>query len=271
MHECERCGVVFFDRELFKVHEYGNYYDYTDDWDEARVAWEVKIRKRALSSQIKQFSAYVKGRELLDIGAGPGYLCHLANSLGWNARAVEVSEKALRIGQKFLGVEYLTLDDVADESLDVITCYHILEHMERPDGFLKKIHGKLKSDGVIAVHVPHREPLSFALRNKISALQNNRGEKHCQLYLPEHISGFTAESLVNTLQLYDFDPLFVKTSAMWGTYYDPFFVQTFLKDRNYVGMFKHTLRSLVDNLGVLMGQGDWVVGHFRKRAKTTSG
>lgn len=56
----------------------------------------------------------------------------------------------------------------------------------------------------------------------------------------------------------------VRTSAMWSVYYDPFFLNNFLREKNYAGIIKHTLRSAVDNVGVLIGLGDWVVAHFRK-------
>jgi len=264
MYECGRCGLVFFDRQQFEVHDYGNYYDYTDAWDGKRVAWELRIRRHALTQQLAQLGSYVEGRTFLDIGAGPGYLCHVAASEGWDSSGIELSEKALRIGRQFLDVKYVEFDDIVDESLDVITCYHILEHMENPDGFLKKVYSKLKPNGVVAVHVPHREPLSFRLRNRLQSRKDGQAEKLCQLYVPEHISGFTQESLVNAFQIFGFCPLLIRTSAMWGTYYDPFFLKNYLRENDYAGIVKHTLRSLVDNLGVAFGQGDWVVGHFRK-------
>jgi 2-polyprenyl-3-methyl-5-hydroxy-6-metoxy-1,4-benzoquinol methylase len=269
MYQCNQCGLTFFDRKLFDVHEYGNYYDYTDDWDSKRVSWELKVRRPALTRQLTQLGSYVSGRTLLDIGAGPGYLCHLAATEGWQAQGVELSEKALRIGRQFLSVNYVQLDDVIDESLDVITCYHILEHMERPDSFIKKVYSKLKPNGVVAVHVPHREPLSFSIRNSITS-KNQETEKQCQLYVPEHISGFTGESLANAFKLFGFQPLLVRTSAMWGTYCDPFFLRSYVKEKKYVDIVKHTLRCLVDNVGVLVGQGDWVVGHFRKSSSKLS-
>ena len=265
MYECGRCGLIFFDRQAFTVHDYGNYYDYTDDWDSKRIAWELKIRRRALTRQLTQLGSYVSGRKLLDIGAGPGFLCHGASNEGWETQGIELSEKALRVGRQFLNVNYVQFDDIHDESLDVITCYHILEHMEQPDGFIKKVYSKLKPNGVVAVHVPHREPLSFSIRNRLASRANDEAEKLCQLYVPEHISGFTRESLVNAFQIFGFQPLLIKTSAMWGTYYDPFFLRNYLRENDYVGILKHTLRCLVDNLGVAFGKGDWVVGHFRRR------
>jgi SAM-dependent methyltransferase len=264
MYECDGCRVVFFDRRLFEVHSYGNYYDYTEDWDDARIAWEMKIRRKAFRRQFQKLGRYVEGRRLLDIGAGAGFLCRSAIDAGWDAQGIELSPKAVSLGQKFLDVKYVDLDDVADGSLDVITCYHILEHMEQPSGFIKTVSSKLKANGVVAVHVPHREPLSFSIRNRLQSRGIDQAEKLCQLYVPEHISGFTKESLVNSFQIFGFRPLLITTCAMWSSYYDPFFLANYLREKNYAGLLKHTVRSLIDNVGVAFGQGDWVVGHFRK-------
>jgi SAM-dependent methyltransferase len=264
MYECQSCGVVFFNRKQFELHDYENYYDYTDNWDDARVAWEINIRRGALRKQLAQMGKYVEGRRLLDVGAGPGYLCRVATDEGWESYGIELSEKALRIGREFLQVQYIEIEDVAEASLDVITCHHVLEHMERPDEFIKSLRSKLKTGGIIAVHVPHREPLSFIIRNRLDSMRGRQAEKLCALYAPEHINGFTPASLVKTFGLFGFEPLMVRTAAMWSMYYDPFFFKNYLREKNYTGIFKHTLRSMVDNVGVLAGLGDWVVAHFRK-------
>jgi len=264
MYECENCRLVFLDRRELQLHEYGNYYDYTDNWDQARMDWEVKIRRRAFHAQFGKFGQYLTGRKHLDIGAGPGFLCRVAREDGWETEGIELSPKAVHLGRKFFKIDYVQLDDVPAESVDLITAYHVLEHMERPDAFIRGLHSKLKPGGVVAIHVPHREPLSFSLRNRFSGRKDKGADKHCQLYAPEHISGFTSDSLRHAFSLFGFQPLMIRTSAMWSRYYDPFFLKNYIDERNYSGICKHSLRSLIDNVGVLLGQGDWVIGHFRK-------
>src|SRR5215468_7475556 len=104
---------------------------------------------------------YVSGRALLDVGAGPGYLCSVAQEDGWNAIGVEVSEEAVRHGTKQFGVTYRSLDEVNEESVDALTCHHVLEHVENPDRFLETLRRKLKFGGLLVLHVPHQQPLTF--------------------------------------------------------------------------------------------------------------
>jgi 2-polyprenyl-3-methyl-5-hydroxy-6-metoxy-1,4-benzoquinol methylase len=264
IHECKSCGLAFFDRNEFEAHDYQTYYEYTDDWDDARVAWELAIRRRALSKQLQQIGTYVNGRTILDLGAGPGYLCRVATDLGWDAFGIETSDKARRIGTEFLGVRYTDVKDVKHESFDCITCYHVLEHISQPSDFISQLSSMLKPGGVIAVHVPHREPLSSLMRNRLNLLKRNGVERLCALYVPEHISGFTQNSLLRAFALKGFQPLMVRTCGMWSKYYDPFFLRNYLTERKYVSILKHSARCVIDNLGVTVGLGDWVVGHFRK-------
>lgn len=260
LFECGDCKVVFFDRSQISLHDYQTYYEYTDTFDADRISWELRIRRRAISKQLERLATYIKGRELLDVGAGPGYLCKIARDQGWSTSGIEVSAKALRIGREYLSTRYVELAAVPPTSVDLITCHHILEHVEGPKEFIQTLRSKLKPGGVIAVHVPHQEPLTAFIQNKLFT----NGEKYCQLYAPEHISGFSKGSLRNTFELFGFETLRVRTSAMWGVYYDPFFLRNFLTQKDYSGVIKQTVRSAVDNVGICVGRGSWVVGHFRK-------
>ena len=57
---------------------------------------------------------------------------------------------------------------LADGSVDVIICHHVLEHIEFPQTFLRALRTKLRVGGLLVVHVPNQEPLSFYLRNKLA-------------------------------------------------------------------------------------------------------
>ena len=263
MYECAVCGVIFFDRRTIQGSNYGHYYDYTTDWDAERVSWELKIRTAKFRRQLKRLGGYAKGRALLDIGAGPGYYCRVARDEGWDASAVEISPSAAAIGEKYLAVRYVRLEDVPAGSLNVITCHHVVEHIDWPLSFLGVLRQKLAPGGVIAAHVPHRECLSFWIRNKLG-LSAHGSDKLCTLYAPEHLTGFTRESLAALFRRAGFAPLLLRTASMWSSYYDPFFFKNYTRRGDYIGIVKHALRCTADNFGILFGRGEWVIGHFRK-------
>ena len=258
--ECGACGLTFFDLSSFTAHDYRDYYRYTETWSETDIVYEVEVRRRRTVRQLRRLASMIPGRRLLDIGAGPGYFCRIALDEGWDAEGVEISARAVEIGRDRLGVSYIDLEAVPTASVDVVCCRHVIEHVADPLGLLRALRRVLKPGGVLVVHAPHREPLSFVLRNRLL----RRPDTLCALYLPDHVLGFTGSSLARVAKRAGFDALSVETTGKWSAYSDPFFLRHHIRQRTFLTLSRHVTRQLVDSVGVWLGQGDWVVGHFRK-------
>ena len=258
--ECGACGLTFFDLSSFATRDYRDYYRYTEGWSETDIKYEVEVRRRRTIRQLRRLASMVAGRRLLDIGAGPGYFCRIALDEGWEAAGVEISARAVEIGRDRLGVSYIDLEAVPAASVDVVCCRHVVEHVADPLGVLRALRRVLKPGGVLVVHAPHQEPLSFLLRNRL----RRRPDTLCALYLPDHVLGFTASSLSRVAKRAGFDTLSVEATGKWSAYSDPFFLRHHLRQRSFLTLSRHVTRQLVDSVGARFGRGDWVVGHFRK-------
>jgi SAM-dependent methyltransferase len=258
--ECGACGLTFFDLARFKPHDYRDYYRYTESWLEDDFVYEVRIRRRRTVRQLRRLASMVRGRNLLDIGAGPGYFCRIAVDEGWDAAGVEISAQSVQIGRDRLGVRYVELDQVPAGSVDVVCCRHVVEHVADPVGLLRTLREALRPDGVLVVHVPHQEPLSFLLRNRL----RRQADTLCALYLPDHLLGFTASSLARVATKAGFSALAVESTGKWSAYADPFFARHHIRHWTFWPLARHALRQSIDSVGVLFGRGDWIIGHFRK-------
>jgi len=240
-------------------------------FDEDRFAWELSIRHKKFMCQLDLISRYSSGRRLLDIGAGPGYFVKVALDQGWSAEAIEISQEAVRHGRRIFGVQYVTLEGIEDSSLDVVTCHHVLEHLTEPASFLEVLWRKLKPGGLLVFHVPHQQPLTFAVRNGFRRLiAGGRAETFCSLYGDVHITGFTERSLKRFVERQGFATQFTHTVGMWSMFYDPFFLGNFIRDRAWGAMVRKAVRHLIETIGIPFGLGDWVVGYFRKSTSMTS-
>src|SRR5207245_2144098 len=193
----------------FTAHDYRDYYRYTETWSETDIVYEVEVRRRRTVRQLRRLASMIPGRRLLDIGAGPGYFCRIALDEGWDAEGVEISARAVEIGRDRLGVSYIDLEAVPAASVDVVCCRHVVEHVADPLGLLRALRRVLKPGGVLVVHAPHREPLSFVLRNRLL----HRPDTLCALYLPDHVLGFTGSSLARVAKRAGFDALSVETRS----------------------------------------------------------
>lgn len=99
-----------------------------------------------------------RGR-LLDVGAGRGRFVAAARAAGWDAAGIEPSARGGEAAEASYGVtlERAMIDDasVASGSLDAVTLWHVLEHLEDPAPALRAIGGWLRPGGVLVVGVPN--------------------------------------------------------------------------------------------------------------------
>ena len=92
---------------------------------------------------------------LLDIGAGTGDFLSQAKQNSWQIIGVEPNEKARNIAvQK--GVTYIShTSELEDHSVDVITMWHVLEHVTDVSAQIEELKRLLKTAGTIVIAVPN--------------------------------------------------------------------------------------------------------------------
>ena len=140
----------------------GRYYeseDYISHTDGKRSLFEKAyhfIKNIALKNKLSLINDLQKSKgNLLDIGAGTGDFLLVAKQNGWNAIGIEPSEKAKAIAQQ-KGVELKSnLSEFQDHSFDLITMWHVLEHVPNLENQIKELQRLLKPNGSIIIAVPN--------------------------------------------------------------------------------------------------------------------
>lgn len=162
---CSECGFLF--TQDFPVEaEIGRYYatpDYISHSD---------TRKGVMNSVYHWVRAYMLGRKarlvmreahrktghLLDIGTGTGYFPATMKRRGWTVEAVEKNEGARRFAAEHFGLDVRPegeLQGMKAESFDVITLWHVMEHLEHLNETWELLHRLLTDKGVLVVAVPN--------------------------------------------------------------------------------------------------------------------
>lgn len=103
---------------------------------------------------------------LLDAGAGRGRFVLAALGAGYTATGIEPSSRGVMAASTASApVKQASVEDsgVEAESLDCVTVWHVLEHLEDPGAALRDIGGWLKPGGVLVVGVPNLDSLQARL------------------------------------------------------------------------------------------------------------
>ncbi|MBC7847554.1 MAG: class I SAM-dependent methyltransferase [Flavobacterium sp.] len=140
----------------------GKYYeseDYISHTDNKRSLFEKLyhfIKSIALKNKLNLINSLQpnKGR-ILDIGAGTGDFLSVAKNDGWETIGVEPSERAKSIA-KNKGVSFVEeTSELENHSFDVISMWHVLEHVPDLDKQIKELKRLLKPTGTLIIAVPN--------------------------------------------------------------------------------------------------------------------
>ena len=114
------------------------------------------VKKWALKNKIQLVTRLSKNKgSLLDIGAGTGAFCEIAKAKGWDVSGVEPNEKA-RAFAKQKNIDLLeSINDFKEQQFDVITLWHVLEHLPDLEQTILKIEALLKPNGILIIAVPN--------------------------------------------------------------------------------------------------------------------
>ncbi len=140
----------------------GKYYeseDYISHTDNKRSLFEKLyhfIKSIALKNKLNLINSLQpqKGR-ILDIGAGTGEFLSVAKNDGWQTIGVEPSDRAKAIA-KNKGVSFVEeTSELENHSFDVISMWHVLEHVPDLDKQIKELKRLLKPTGTLIIAVPN--------------------------------------------------------------------------------------------------------------------
>jgi SAM-dependent methyltransferase len=120
----------------------------------ARTFWEHIGRYRFAKD-------YVRGKRVLDIACGEGYgAAALARAGASSVVGVDLSAEVCEHARRKYGLDARPGDAQAiplpDRSVDVVVSFETIEHVERPDTFLRECARVLVPEGTLIVSTPNR-------------------------------------------------------------------------------------------------------------------
>ncbi len=194
--ECSGCGFVFT-REYPDEKEIGRYYEspkYISHSNTSKgltnkiyhIVRKIMLRnKRRLIEKL----TLLKNGNLLDYGAGTCHFAHEMQKEGWNVTAIEKSQAARELAKKELDIEALpesALTDIKDKELDVVTMWHVMEHIQDLDHMWKELYHILDDTGIAIIAVPNNRSHDAA----------HYGQHWAAYDVPRHLWHFTPSTIM---------------------------------------------------------------------------
>ncbi len=153
---CRTCNLVRLfhppDAAAIAFHYGDGYHDMIVNAGETELARRWKRHRETVLS-------LKSGGAILDIGCSSGAFLKSLQSPSWQLYGVEISEEAAAAARKVAGAQVFVGDPLdapfTPESFDVITCFHLLEHVYDPLELMKRARAWLRPGGFLYVVLPN--------------------------------------------------------------------------------------------------------------------
>ena len=166
--KCSKCRLVFVHPHpspiQLKAHYNKNYYV---EW----ITEQKKRREKMWQKRLDRLQQLCQKGKILDVGCGDGLFLQEAKNKGWHVNGTELSFFASTYASKMLDTEIFNGElheaKFPENDFDVVTLWHVLEHVQDPKNYLKEIHRILKPNGLLMLAVPNANNIVMRLAYRI--------------------------------------------------------------------------------------------------------
>lgn len=248
---CEDCGLLYTtpkpsDEKLGDYYKSDDYYSHQEN----KKGFIPRVYEAVKSVNLKhKIAIATQGKEpgrLLDIGCGVGDFLHFAEQNGWQCTGAEPSEDAASIAKKRIKAEIMLpkdLEKLPDESFDVITMWHVLEHVSDLQWQVNQLNRLLKKGGRLVIALPNfRSYDAQYYKDKWAAYD-----------VPRHLNHFSQDSIA---KIFNINGLIQNQTQklVWDAFYISFMSEKYRQKS--LPLLRGIYRGMISNLKARKS-GEW--------------
>jgi 2-polyprenyl-3-methyl-5-hydroxy-6-metoxy-1,4-benzoquinol methylase len=188
---CARCGFKFTNpspepEHIGKYYQSEEYISHSDTRKGLIARMYHIVRDYTLAGKLSLIKKYVPRGTILDFGCGTGMFLRKCLGDGWIGTGVEPDSGAAKIASSSGAVIHSSLSQVqVPKKFDVITLWHVLEHVSDLKGTMEWFKEHLAATGVLIVAVPNHLSLDAEHYHKFWAAYD----------VPRHLHHFSPDTI----------------------------------------------------------------------------
>ncbi|TDB57345.1 class I SAM-dependent methyltransferase [Arundinibacter roseus] len=216
--KCDSCNFLFTnprppESEIGAFYDSAEYISHHDEAKDLMSRLYTAVRNFTTQQKIKLLDRLVSPKgALLDVGCGTGFFISKAMEAGWHVAGTEpdTNARAQAAGRVGEGIKEGIRDSFFEtKKFDVITMWHVLEHVHLLNETMKWLHDHLKENGRLIIAVPNPESYD-AQKFK---------DKWAAYDVPRHLYHFSKHSLEKLAQVHQF-----KVQEVLPMWFDSYYV-----------------------------------------------
>jgi 2-polyprenyl-3-methyl-5-hydroxy-6-metoxy-1,4-benzoquinol methylase len=205
--ECQSCGLVTLSS---LEHIQAEHYESSGmhGADPVSIDYWSKETIEDDNRRFQMLQSLLKNKKILDFGCGNGGFLKLADKLAAKADGVE-PEKRVR---DYWSGRFNILPDLkfaGELEYDLITAFHVIEHLPDPRGVLREISKHLASNGKLILEVPSSEDALITLYESHAFMSFTYWSQHIYLFNTNTLESLVKQAglKVTTIQQYQRYPI----------------------------------------------------------------
>jgi 2-polyprenyl-3-methyl-5-hydroxy-6-metoxy-1,4-benzoquinol methylase len=200
LNSCLNCGFIFTnprpaENEIGKYYQSEDYVSHNDTNKGFINSIYQLVKKYTLWKKLNlmvQISGKKAGK-LLDYGCGTGDFIKILADVKWEVMGLEPDEGARKLAQSKVGEEKvndLSFLKKLEQNYDVITCWHVVEHIHDLNNTIETLKNALQPKGKLLIAVPNITSYDFLHYKEFWAA----------LDVPRHLYHFKPSDIKNLAQ-----------------------------------------------------------------------
>jgi 2-polyprenyl-3-methyl-5-hydroxy-6-metoxy-1,4-benzoquinol methylase len=240
--ECLNCGLSYTmprpnKEKIGEYYKSEEYYSHQENKKGFIPRLYESVKKVNLKHKYNLATQGLNVGKMLDIGCGVGDFLHTAEEHGWTCTGVEPSEDAKAIAKTKTKANIINSEDmekIPDATFDLITMWHVLEHVDDLKWQIEQLHRLTKTKGRIVIAVPNYKSYDAQYYKELWAAYD----------VPRHLSHFNKNVLTKIFKSKNLE-LVQTDKLIWDAYYISYMSEQY--KQHQFPLLKGAFRGCISN------------------------